>query len=360
VEAGLHLSSGLNRPWDNIDSRDSSYWLPKFLQKPESIVYPKARAKALYAYGWILDRQEQLDAARSAAQECLALYRAVGDRHGEVDGLLRLAWETTDPKEKLALIQQALALAQSLGDVRRQADALGILGWLGQTDRFVQYEKAITLSRASGDWLGLAQRLYNVGWFLILDGDIEAAQKHLDESWALFQQLNPRSAKAKFLSAYGRIALIQSDFEKARSYFQEEAKICAEYGNRLNYLWAHVHLGYVALRESNFTEAYHIFAETAHNFQNDHNLEGVIFTLEGMAGLYVATDKPVIAARLIGWADALHEQIKDKRPIREQTDVDKIISACLIKMGEVAFSDAYDEGQAMALDEAVAHALRES
>jgi predicted ATPase/DNA-binding XRE family transcriptional regulator len=357
VEAGLYLSSRLHRPWDNIDSRAGSYWLPKFLQKPESHVYPKARAKALYAYGWILDSQEQLDAARSVAQECLALYRAVGDRHGEVDGLLRLAWETTDPTEKLALIQQALALAQSLGDVRRQADALGILGWLGQADRFVQYEKAITLSRVSGDWLGVAHRLYNVGWFLILNGDIEAAQKHLDESRALFQQLNPRWAEAKFLPAYGQIALLQSDFEKARACFQEQAKICAEFGNRLDYLWARVHLGYVALREGNSNEAYRNFAETAYNFQNDHNIEGVIFTLEGMAGLYVATDNPLIAAQLIGWADALREQIKDARPLLEQADVDKIIAACLAKMGEVAFSDAYDEGQGMTLDEAVAYAL---
>src|SRR5215207_3646416 len=360
VEAGLYLSSRLLRSWESMDFREGNYWLSKFLQKPESYAAPRARAKALYAHGRILDFLEQLDAARLAAQECLALYRAVGDRHGEVDGLLRLAWETRDPTEKLELIQQALTLAQSLGDVRRQAEALGNLGWLGQSDRFVQYAKAITLARSLGDWLGLAHRLFTMGWFLVLNGNIEAAQKHLDESRALFQQLNPKLGEAKFLPAYGQIALLQSNFEKARACFQEQAKICAEVGNRLDYLWARVHLGYVALREGDFNQAHHNFAETAYNFQNDHNIDGVIFTLEGMAGLYVATDKPVITARLIGWADALREQIKDRRPLLEQTDVDQIIASCLVKMGEVAFSDAYDEGQAMTLDEAVAYALTES
>ena len=67
----------------------------------------------------------------------------------------------------------------------------------------------------------------------------------------------------------------------------------------------------------------------------------------------------MIAARLIGWADA-REQMKDRRPFLEQADVDQIIGSCLVKMGEVAFSDAYDEGQAMTLDEAVAYALTES
>jgi predicted ATPase/DNA-binding XRE family transcriptional regulator len=362
-EAGLYLSGRLLLHWESFDFLEGNYWLSKFLQKPESHAHPRARAKALYAHGRVLDFLAQPDAARSSAQECLVLYRAVGDRHGEVDGLLRLAWETSNPTEKLTLIQRALALAQSLGDVRRQADAFGYLGWLGPAerfaDRFVQWEKAITLARASGDWLSLADRLYTVGRFLILNGDVETAQKHLDESKALYRQLNRRLAEAKFLPAYGQIALLQSDFKTARACFQAEAKICVEFGNRKGYLWAHVNLGYVALREGNFNEAYRNFAETAYNFQNDHNIEGVIFTLEGMAGLYVATDEPVTAARLIGWADALREQIKDGRPLLEQADVDQLIAACLMKMGEVAFSDAYDEGRVMTPDEAVTYALNE-
>jgi len=65
-------------------------------------------------------------------------------------------------------------------------------------------------------------------------------------------------------------------------------------------------------------------------------------------------------ARLISWADATREKISDKRPLLEQADVDKIITTCLTKMGEVAFPDAYDEGQTMTLDEAVALALEQA
>ena len=79
-----------------------------------------------------------------------------------------------------------------------------------------------------------------------------------------------------------------------------------------------------------------------------------------MAGLFVIVSKLEVAVQLIGWADALRERIGDPRPPLEQADVDKIIPACIIKMGETAFSDAYDEGQKMTLDEAVAYALEES
>ena len=47
---------------------------------------------------------------------------------------------------------------------------------------------------------------------------------------------------------------------------------------------------------------------------------------------------------MIGWADATRKELSDTRPPLEQANVDKIIAACLFKMGEAAFSNAYDEG----------------
>jgi hypothetical protein len=133
-----------------------------------------------------------------------------------------------------------------------------------------------------------------------------------------------------------------------------------ELGVRLSSLFIRTQLGYLALSESNLTEAYNIFSETVHNFQKDHNLDGAAFTAEGMAGVYVAMERPSIAAQLIGWADATRKKIEDIRPLLEQADVDKIIAACLAKMGEVAFSDAYERGNKMSLDEVVAYALQEN
>jgi len=56
----------------------------------------------------------------------------------------------------------------------------------------------------------------------------------------------------------------------------------------------------------------------------------------------------------------VREKLSDPRPPLEQADVDKIIAACLAKMGEAAFSEAYEEGQKMSLDEAVEFALEDT
>ena len=361
VEAGLHLSSRLEPFWQSLDLREGARWLSQFLGKPESHAYPRTRAKALYEYGRIMDGLQQLDAARLAAHECLELYRKCGDQKGEVDGLLLLGWEVPNTAEKAEFNQKALELAQSLGDVRRETTALWQLGASDQSkNRFVYWEKSIALTRTFGDLRELAVNLSILGYFLVLNGDLESAQKYLDESSKLYGQLNIKPVTSALLSAYGQIALLRGDFEKARAYLLENARIGEEQGHRQDYLWSRAHLGYVFLQEGMIDEARQIFVETVLDFQKDGNPIGVIFTLESMAGLYASEGKMEPAARLIGWADAARERIGDTRPLLEQADADKIIAACIAKIGEIAFSDAYDEGQKMTFDEAVAYSLEVS
>jgi predicted ATPase/DNA-binding SARP family transcriptional activator len=360
IEAGLSLPSRMERFWEIFDLREGSYWLSKFLQKPESRSYPRARAKALHKYGWILVGLQQFDTALSVGKECLDLYSANGDRQGKVDGLLLLAWETSNTTQRMELTQQALELARSIGDMWRQADALWHLGWLYQGEKkFFYWEKAIGLARPLGDWRWLVSNLSTVGFFLALNGDIESAQKYLDESETLCQKLNIYPLPTALLEAYGQIAAYHGDFEKARAYFQEMAKIGVEFGDRQDYNWAHVRLGYVALREGNLAEARLLFTETARSFQKDKYEIGVVFTLEGIAGLCAAEGKPEHSAQLTAWADATREKIGNLRSPIEQIDVDRIIALCLTKMGKAEFSDAFAEGKKMTLEQAVALELEE-
>jgi hypothetical protein len=99
------------------------------------------------------------------------------------------------------------------------------------------------------------------------------------------------------------------------------------------------------LYQGGITRAREIFTESGREFFKDKNEIGVVFNLEGVAGVFLARGNPEIAIKLISLSDAMRERVGNPRPPLEQADVDKIIAACLAKMGEVAFSDAYDDGQ---------------
>jgi predicted ATPase/DNA-binding XRE family transcriptional regulator/predicted translin family RNA/ssDNA-binding protein len=358
VEAGLYLSGRLYTFWEDLAVREGASWLNKFIEKSASQAYPLARAKALLTQGWLLQRLQQFPLAHSAAQECLKLFKFCNDKYGEIDALGLLA-ATLDSTQAKILLNQALSLAQALNDRWRQADITGKMSWFDNEYQLRRSyrEEAIKLFRELGDWHSLALYLAHLADQEMLNGDLDSAQKSLAEAMKLNKRLNNKALQGEFLSYIGRMAFIREDYERARINLQEATRIAEELGNRMHHVWGLTHLGYVALRESNIPEARNLLAEAIQSFQKDKSESGVAFALEGMAGFYVAVGQPKVAARLIGWADAIREKIPDTRPLIEQKDVDKIIAACLEKMGEVAFSDAYNEGQKMTLDEAVAYAL---
>ena len=358
VEAGLYLSGRLRRFWENFDVREGARWLAGFLQMLESKSYPLARAKALCAQSRLIFWAQEFDLAYMDAQESLHLYRTCGDKVGEIDALLALG--LTDfkaPTEKIIeLFKQALILSQSIEDPWRQAYALAHLG--GYNNNLSQVEEAAALFEQIGDSESALEGMLHLVRDNMLNGDLKSAQKWLDRAAKVGHKLNNRFLDADIFHYYGRIALIKGDYRGARDDLQEALEIARALGHQMSSLWNKVHLGYVALREGNLKEAYEIFSKSAQEFQKDKSETGVVFTLEGMASLYVEVGKLEQAARLIGWADATRKQFHDHRPFIEQTDVDNIIAACLAKMGEVSFSDAYDEGQRMTLNEAVSHALK--
>lgn len=162
-----------------------------------------------------------------------------------------------------------------------------------------------------------------------------------------------------FQIAESMIALVHGEYEQAHTLLQQALVHAEKLGNRFDYMWAQARFGYLALHQGNIRKARQVFAETAEEFRNNKVTSGVVFTLEGMAQLFIVNGNLKNAARLIGFADANHKRKDHPRPLLEQWDVDKVIAACVSKMGEVTFLDAYDEGQIMTLDEAVALALYE-
>ncbi|HMD80882.1 MAG TPA: tetratricopeptide repeat protein, partial [Anaerolineales bacterium] len=362
VEAGLYLSSRLMRYWESVNLTEGRRWLENFINKPESKDFPLARAHALNTYSWLLTWLQQFDRALPVAEESLALFRAAGDRQGELDVLISVEnmHQFRDEIEiSVEIGKQTVALAQSLGDRWRLANAYLYLGWgyhdLGQ--RFGYWEKAIQLYREVGDQILLANLLGLMGQFRVLNGEFELGEKFVDEALRLWEANrraniwdNPRVTKSL-------IAMMNGEYEEAETLLREVMVTAQESGNRMSYLWAQNRLGHVMLRSGNLTEAHQLLTDTAQNFKKDGYAIGVVFALEGVADLFVSVGKPDHAARLIGWADDMREKTQDARPNTEQADVDKLIAACLAKMGEVAFSDAYDQGQAMTLDEAVRFAV---
>jgi predicted ATPase/DNA-binding SARP family transcriptional activator len=365
VESGLYLSGRLRYLWMNLDMQEGMRWLNYFLQDPQSNSFAQARAQALLTQGELFNGLNMLSEESKVLQEGLALFRACGDISGEIDSLHLLAhalFYLNDRQQAMEIAHQALERCRSQGDLFREGRSLYRLGRYDpdSTRSFSYLEQAILVSRQTKDWHGLSSSLGTAGERATLDGNIPLAENYVKEAVLLCRQLKNKLGLCAHLQNYSRIAFAQGEIEQAFAHLHESIEIGRETGHRMNYLWSRSHLGYFKLWQGEIATARQIFSETMHEFLNDKSEIGIIFNLEGMAGLYVAIGKAGYAARLIGWADAMRKEIGNSRPNIEQANADKIIAACTVKLGEGAFSDAYEASKKMTLEEAVAFAVGEN
>jgi non-specific serine/threonine protein kinase len=361
LEAGLSIVAKLVDYWVASDYREGLRWSTEFVQNPASQAFPLARAKALMTQGWLLWSTQQFEAVRSIAEECLVVFRSHGDQLGEYDALIlmgNMQHFAGGIEQRAAFARQALALAQSRGDNLRQAFALFVLGWDQRDHQQARtyVEEAIVLFRQAGDWRFLAQALGILGLFVLLNGVLQAAEAFLDEAYEVNQRTN-RNAMQYVLTGKGILCMLRGEYAQARAFLQKNIDDLEKMGNRIGVLWGRARLGQVALREGSLAEAQHILVDAIKNFHIDGNKNGLAFALDKIASLYVVTNKPEVAAHLIGWSDANRKEIGDPRPRIEQADLDRDITTIKTKIGSSAFEAAYDSGRKMTLDEAVALAL---
>jgi predicted ATPase/DNA-binding SARP family transcriptional activator len=358
VEAGLYISGRLHSFWESFDIREGERWLAKFIENPESKLYPLARAKALLAQGWCLQWLEQFDACHSAAQECLEIYRSHDDAYGEIDAVELLAL-TVHVDQAMDLLNKALMMARALGDLVRQSRILVRMSWHGVDleQRKSLLKQAINLLREVGDLQRLGILLNLLAHFELWGGHIESAQTWLEEAVQLNKQLNHMKLTEQNSGRYGQIEYLKGNFQQARLRYQESLTIAENLGYRMDALWYQTLLGYVATQERNVEEAKKHFRESVTSFQKDQSEIGLVYTLEGVADLHVVLGHSEAAARLVGWADAMRMKLPDNRPPMEQRDIDRIIADCIAAIGEVGFASAYEEGKNMTLDEAIAYAF---
>jgi tetratricopeptide (TPR) repeat protein len=215
------------------------------------------------------------------------------------------------------------------------------------------------LFKQLGDWRSLVHTLGILSFTLLSSGDVESAQKFQNEALEANQHTNDKWGMEFVLTGKSHIALMHGNYGQARAFLQKNLDFLEEVGNRMGYLWGSARLGYVALREGSVAEAHHILIEVIRNFYKDKNKNGLAFSLEKMASLYVVIDKIEDAARLIGWSDTTRKAFGEPRPRVEQIDLDRDIATIRTKIGNAAFEELHKEGGAMAIDKAVALAVKE-
>lgn len=151
--------------------------------------------------------------------------------------------------------------------------------------------------------------------------------------------------------ACGHLDRAQECYERALVAFRDARDSCGA-GRSLT------DLGYIHLEEGRVDEARSAFRDSLGIFGSLSHRRGIARVLDGYATLALAGGDPVAALKLSAAASHILRQIDALLPRNEQARVDKTLESAraLLQHGEA--NQAWTEGAAMSLDEAIAYARR--
>jgi predicted ATPase/DNA-binding XRE family transcriptional regulator len=367
IASGLRIAITPWRFWHRRNScQELLHWLQHTLES-----YPKSdslRAQALAvcsAYSFVYGNAAE---ARKFAEQGLELARSLSDRQNEALSLLFLGRSIAFPgnyMEGNPLLKQSLELYRALADKTGQAMATG---WLGMDFHDLEHSKSyllesLKLHRELGNLSEIAWCLSTLTYQEIMGGNFYPPPAWLEEAKKLYRELGDQVNEADALATDGILAYRRGDYQQAYPYFEQAIALYDNVAGTLWSAWPRAQMAHAFIAEGNYQQARENFEVCLQQFRKIDSFDyfiGVVFTIEGLGRMHLQMGQLERATRLFAWADAMREKLNNRRPPVEQADVRKDITTCLARMGEAAFSDAYDQGKKMSLEDTIACALEES
>jgi len=370
-EASLRLAGALFSFWSQRGHvSEGRAWLARALASPAARSTGAARAKALYAAGF-LAHWEKIDQTTGKAllEESVGLWRALGPagKSGLAHTLVALGEVMRgqgDPATARSLASEAIALFREQDERWGLAYSLSNLGLAirDQGDFALArsvINESLALWRDLGDLWGLGVATRFLGMVALRQGDYEVARRHYADFLAIARKLGDENGVADAFLDLGTATLNLGDRVRAKSFFEEGFRLLRESGNKTGLAISFYYLGYFAHFEGHNQQAKSFFEQELALARTVGPICFGANALLGMAGVAAATGQARRAARLLGAAEARLEAGASYWNAAESLHLEHTRASAEAQLGEAAFADARAEGRAMTFEQAADYALEE-
>jgi predicted ATPase len=311
------------RPWLNRMARELDNFRAALRWAIEQKLADALRMAPNLFRWWV--RRAHVTEARESFSRLLDVIprdRAKLDRGRALSAVGNLAMFQGDYDQAEPLFRESLALYRELDDARRSANVQTNLALLALArGRYADAEALLvecaTLARAIDDAHLLAVNLGNLAIVVHARGDGDKAATLYEESLTLAREVGARFLISEVIGGRGRAECRNGNLESAEASLVESLTIAAD-------------------------------------LMDPH---AAVEALEGFAELAVAKHAPKRAATILGAAARLREEMGLPIPVHEEREHKREAAAARAALGDAAFDQAWREGGALELEEAVRYAL---
>ena len=325
----------------------------------------ETRAQMLGTLGFLVHSLGESTAGRGTLEQALAINREIGNQSRMASNLIALGFLTLSQGQVAAsrgFFEQSLAITREIGDRRDELISLNGLGNIAYEQGEAEaarscFVQALAISREIGERRGEAGNLNGLGNIARDGGESMAACSWYQQSLAITREIGERWIEASNLNGLGNVACGQGDCAEARSFVEQSLAITREIGDRSKEVWNLSDLGQISRLEGDLAGARAFCIQSLTLARRLGETTDITYTMEECAALAMAEDAPFRAARLAGAAQAAREAISAILPPKQRRTHEQTVAAAREALGEEVFSDAWDAGRAMTLEQAVEYAL---
>jgi predicted ATPase len=273
-----------------------------------------------------------------------------------------LGWALGDYAGAETRLTEAVRLFRDLREPRRLAGALTNLGLalVSQGDpaggRALLGESRDLFATAGDRW----GQTFALSWYAeaaYRAGDTAAAQPLAEEALTRWQELDDEWGKALPCATLGCLAWARAAYDDARRFYERAAALFEAAGDKFGRARVLIGLADATWRLQDFDRARALLQECLTIWRALGQEPGVTLSLAEFASLAVAEGQPERAARLFGAAGDVFEQVGFLFSGANGLEFARSIAAARSHMEETAWICAWQEGEAMSREQAIAYAL---
>jgi tetratricopeptide (TPR) repeat protein len=190
-------------------------------------------------------------------------------------------------------------------------------------------------------------------------GDLAQAKVYLDEAVSLSATLQNEWAAAMSLFGMGRVAGVMGDLDLARGKFMASAELAKKMGNKRQMYSCYSELAHVLRENGKLDEPLSIYRDLMPKWKEIGHRAAVAHELECIAYILTKSDQPQRAATLLGSAAAMRNMIDSAPTPLELVEYDRELAGLHEKLPDAEFQQAWEQGQKLTMDEAIALAIEE-
>jgi predicted ATPase len=326
AEWGLRLGTALFRFWETREHlAEGRNTITRLLALPGTVDRPKLRARMLFASAVLAGEQGDYVCSQQLFEDSLEICLELKDNRG------------------VAVALNALAVnARDRGD-------LGTATFL--------FERCAAIWKDLGDTADIARALSNLASVMKFKGEYSKASSLYDECLTLFRQVGDEAGMAWTLNYQGDVAREQFDLTSARSFYENSLAAFRQLGDVWGIAGALSDLAGICCDQGNNAEAHRLYGESIRMFQELDHKRGIARVLECLASTASAQSNAEQSLHLAGAAAALRQRIGAPLTPAEQNILEKALDFARRTIGNAAGLNAWMEGWAMPVEQAVQEAL---